>query len=302
MTDSRRFHPAPWPILLLGFIFAFGAAMTLWGPVNLLAWRGGTFPETDPERPHYQRDIMDVTRVQYEQQPSPDRFFSPGDSGLAPDHSRIGPADGSEDPDFIPDASGPWDAAFVSWVLNEVGLPVREPRADDPSAWLVRDTLELADAFAARGTYIPAEAEPDYVPQIGDVIFYDYPWPFGEHVNIVVGVIGREVRTVGGDELGKVGYARMGLRNRGGILGYGATGRLEDPFPPVDGFTFPGPGGVTLGGGHVDDGDGGAGTDGDGAEDTVGDDPDDAEGRDVDGEAHDDRPADQRRPEDDGGN
>lgn len=300
MTDSRRFRLAPWPILLLGFIFAFGAAMTLWGPVNLLAWRGGTFPETDPERPEYQRDIVDVTRLQYEEQPDPDRFFSPGPDGPLPDQTRIGPADGSADPDFIPDASGPWDAAFVSWVLNEVGLPIREPRADDPSAWLVRDTFDLADAYAARGAYIPAEAEPEFVPQIGDVIFYDYPWPFGEHVNMVVGVRGGEVHTVGGNELGRVGFARMGMRNRGGILGYGATGRLEDPFPPIDAFTFPGPGGVTLGGRHVDDLD--DRPDGMGPGDGGPADPGGDGGFDVDGEAHTDVPTGQSRPEDEAGN
>ena len=63
---------------------------------------------------------------------------------------------------------------------------------------------------------------------MGDLVFYDYPWPFGHHVNMVVAVHG-DVVTVGGDELGGVGLASMNLRNRGGIMGWGATGRLEDP-------------------------------------------------------------------------
>ena len=65
MTDadrSRRFRLAPWPILLLSFVFVFGAAMSAWGPVNVLAWRGGEFPDVDPERPTYQQRIAEIGR------------------------------------------------------------------------------------------------------------------------------------------------------------------------------------------------------------------------------------------------
>lgn len=241
MSESRRPRLAPWPILVLGFVFAFGAAVTLWGPVNLLAWRGGTFPETIPDRPLYQQDIMDVTRAQYQEQPGPDRYFSPGPDGRLPDQNWIGPRDGSEDPDFAPAAEGPWAAAFVSWVLNEVGLPVREPYVGDPEAWLITDHRELADAYEARGAFIRAEEDPYLSPQIGDVIFYDYPWPFGGHVNMVVDVVGGEIYTVGGDELGRVGLSRMAMRNRSGIVGFGATGMLEDPYPGNGGITFEDP-------------------------------------------------------------
>lgn len=206
MTE-RRFRVPPWPILLLAFVFAFGAAFTLWGPVNLLAWRGGDFPETPEDRPAYQQRLVDLAREQYEAQPGPRRY--------------------------TPDPEGPWDAAFVSWLFNEAGLPVRYPHADDPEAWRVDDVLELRDVLADRGAYIPVEEEPDLMPQIGDLIFYDYPGPLGHHVNMVVAVYD-DVITVGGDELGGVGLASMNLRNRGGIMGWGATGRLEDPLAPTE--------------------------------------------------------------------
>lgn len=226
MTDAReprRFGPVPWPILLLAFVFVFGAAITLWGPVNLLAWRGGTFPAPDPERPVYQQKIVEITRVQHEDQPDGSRYFTRGDAGAGPSESGIPPKDGA-----APDPDGPWDAAFVSWVLSEAGLPVRAEKPGNPDAWLVADTLELAGAMADRGAYIDAEADPEFSPQVGDLVFYDYPWPFGYHVNMIVAVHG-DVVTVGGDELGGVGLASMNLRNRGGIMGWGATGRLEDP-------------------------------------------------------------------------
>lgn len=236
MTDAdrpRRFSLAPWPILLLAFVFVFGAAMTLWGPVNLLAWRGGAFPDPDPERPIYQQKIMEIARVQHEDQPGGARYFTRGDVEAGPSESTIGPKDGA-DPlldDASPDPEGPWDAAFVSWVLNEADLPVRGERPGEPDAWLIADTLELARAMADRGAYVSAEDAPEFSPQIGDLIFYDYPGPFGHHVNMVVAVHG-DVVTVGGDELGKVGLTSMNLRNRGGIMGWGATGRLEDPVTP----------------------------------------------------------------------
>lgn len=221
MTDadrSRRFRLAPWPILLLSFVFVFGAAMSAWGPVNLLAWRGGEFPDIDPERPTYQQRIAEIGREQYGEQPDGARYFSRGDEVAVLD-------DGSSAPE------GRWDAAFVSWVLNEAGLPVRPETAGDVDAWLIDDPLELAGAMADRGAYIDADDEPEFSPQIGDLIFYDYPGPFGHHVNIVVAVSG-DVVTVGGDELGRVGLAHMNLRNRSGIMGWGATGRLEDPIAP----------------------------------------------------------------------
>lgn len=234
MTDAdrpRRFRLAPWPILLLAFVFVFGAAMTLWGPVNLLAWRGGTFPDPDPERPVYQQKIVEIGRVQYEDQPDGSRYFTRGDDEAGPSESTVAPKEG-DDPlldDASPDPEGPWDAAFASWVLNEAGLPVRAEKPGESDAWLIADTLELAGAMADRGAYIDADDDPEFSPQIGDLIFYDYPGPFGHHVNIVVAVQG-DVVTVGGDELGGVGLASMSLRNRGGIMGWGATGRLEDPF------------------------------------------------------------------------
>ncbi|MFC3850355.1 CHAP domain-containing protein [Corynebacterium hansenii] len=228
MTDARpprRFGLAPWPILLLVFVFAFGAAVTLWGPVNLLAWRGGPFPETDPERPLYQQGIVEIARAQYEEQPGGARYFTRGDGEAGPSESTVAPKTG-------PDRrypEGRWDAAFVSWVLNEVGLPVRAEQPGRPNSWLVTDVLELAGAMADRGAYIDAAAEPEFSPQIGDLVFYDYPGPFGHHVNMVVAVHG-EVVTVGGDEFGKVGLASMNLRNRSGIMGWGATGMLEGPL------------------------------------------------------------------------
>ncbi|WP_295624299.1 CHAP domain-containing protein [uncultured Corynebacterium sp.] len=233
MTDaerSRRFHFPPWPIVLLALVFVFGAAMTLWGPVNLMAWRGGDVPPSNSDRPVHEQKILEVIRVQHEDQPGGRRYFTRGDAEHDPSEGAIAPKNGTDDPldDAGRDADGPWDAAFVSWVLNEAGIPVRPEAPGKTDAWLVTGTPELADAMAARGAYVSAEDDPEFRPQVGDLIFYDYPGPFGYHVNIVIGGNGDNILTAGGDELGRVGIASMDLRNRGGIMGWGTTGRLAD--------------------------------------------------------------------------
>lgn len=216
----------PWPILVLSLVFIVGAAMTMWGPVNLLATRGGDFPEPDPDRPVQQLRIVDILHAQYVDQPGPSRYFTRGTGQPEPSESDVAPAEDSPQPP-PPDPEGPWDAAFVSWVLNEAGLPVRQETPANPDAWLIADTLELARAFDDRGAYLSAADAPEFSPQLGDLIFYDYPGPLGHHVNIVVGVHG-DVVTVGGDEFGRVGLASMNLRGRGGIMGWGATGLLKE--------------------------------------------------------------------------
>ncbi|MDO5030665.1 MAG: hypothetical protein Q4E11_08805 [Corynebacterium sp.] len=272
----------PVSILLLTAIFIFAGWFTLFGPVNVLAWRGGTFPHTEGDRPHYQQALKDIARYQYEEQPSPEIYFGQAcgaDSeeirkaipkvGANPDSD----ADPEENAEFAAaaadrvagitgdsatggndragesaeglnpkldafgnevDCSGSWTAPFLSFLLASAGVPLYEASdstqagstASSASAnpWLVTDVEQLMQAYQDHDAFMTDE---EFSPQVGDIIFYRYPAGLGVHANMVVGVQGDWV-TIGGDELGKVGLASMTVRNRGGIVGYGATGLFEN--------------------------------------------------------------------------
>nr|WP_240393986.1 hypothetical protein [Corynebacterium lactis] len=130
------------------------------------------------------------------------------------------------------DCEGNWDAAFLSFTLAAAGVPLYMPDADHETAsenfWLVTGVEQLMQAYRDRGAFFD---NPDFSPQVGDIIFYRYPGGLGVHANMIVAVT-QDWITVGGDEFGKVGLASMTLRKRGGIVGYGATGYFENaPLP-----------------------------------------------------------------------
>lgn len=233
-SKLKRISIPPWPILLLSFVIIFGAVFILWGPVRPMAWRIDQFPATNLERPQWQQNITNVTRQQFLDKPDGSRYFGPmctdqilPEPTPQPEPPRDGdsPAPDVVKKEFPYDCDGKWDAAFVSWVMNEVGMPLAEPTPEDPYAWLEPDVDRMIERFRANDAF---HEEPDFMPQIGDIVFYDDPWPLGKHVNFVVDVRG-DLVTVGGDEVGGVGVATMKLAHRGGILGFGATGKFERP-------------------------------------------------------------------------
>lgn len=299
----------PVSVILLAAAFVFAGWFTLFGPIGILAWRGGTFPPTEPDRPYYQQALKDVARYQYQEQPSPSIYFglacgasrddlraaipqvgSHPDSDANPDadpvaaaaaaasmpgaevaagvrnsrtEAKTAAARGDLDPRLDAfghevDCSQSWTAPFLSFLLASAGVPLyadpafgsatdtdtfsstkgasehpRENDTDDGSpttanAWLVTDVNQLIQAFKDRNAYV---TDPSFSPQVGDVVFYKHPAGQGIHANMVVAVTGDWV-TIGGDEHGRVGLASMTLRNRGGVIGYGATGLFEHaPLP-----------------------------------------------------------------------
>lgn len=290
LLQRVRAATPPASILALTAVFLFAGWFTLFGPINVLAWRGGTFPRTEPDRPYYQQALKDVARYQYEEQPSPEVYFGlacgatdddirgvipevgkhpdsyadpTADEGAAATAAETRPGsahkaanqasatdrasaakqtsestpnlDANLDPNLdafgnTVDCSGSWTAPFLSFLLASAGVPVydaAEGPKDTASAtanpWLVTDVEQLMDAYKAHDAFV---TDKEFSPQVGDIIFYRYPAGLGMHANMVVAVQGDWV-TIGGDELGKVGLASMTLRNRGGIVGYGATGYFE---------------------------------------------------------------------------
>lgn len=272
MARKLRDVLPPVSIVLLTILFIFAGWFNLYGPVNLLAWRGGEFPETEKDRPFYQQDLKDITRFQYENQPDHAVYFGAACGASEDDILRVIPplpADAQIDeprpphgPEFIPnkkglgndsgkkdatneefnshldafgdkvDCGGRWDAAFISFAMAASGIHFYQPEPgrdiESENFWLVTDVEQLMQVYRDRGAFF---ANPDFSPQVGDVIFYHYPGGLGVHANMIVAVT-EDWITVGGDEFGKVGLASMTLRNRGGIVGYGASGYFEGaPLP-----------------------------------------------------------------------
>ncbi|WP_246819381.1 MULTISPECIES: hypothetical protein [unclassified Corynebacterium] len=297
MLQRVRAAIPPVSILVLTAVFLFAGWFTLFGPINVLAWRGGTFPRTEADRPYYQQALKDVARYQYEEQPSPEVYFGLACGATDDDIRSVIPkvgehpnsdADPTADADAVAaaaatrpgsaptaanqtaklnpnldafgntvDCSGSWTAPFLSFLLASAGVPVFDTPEDSAAnsatdnnnaeqyntaqnrtaqnstattenPWLVTDVEQLMDAYKAHDAFV---TDKDFSPQVGDIIFYRYPASLGVHANMVVAVQGDWV-TIGGDELGKVGLASMTLRNRGGIVGYGATGYFEQA--PLD--------------------------------------------------------------------
>lgn len=297
MLQRVRATIPPVSILVLTAVFLFAGWFTLFGPINVLAWRGGTFPRTEADRPYYQQALKDVARYQYEEQPSPEVYFGLACGATDADIRSVIPkvgehpnsdADPTADEDAVVaaaatrpgsapaatnqtsklnpnldafgdtvDCSGSWTAPFLSFLLASAGVPVfdtpensaansatdnnsteqyntaqnrteQNSTAATQNPWLVTDVEQLMDAYKAHDAFV---TDKDFSPQVGDIIFYRYPAGLGVHANMVVAVQGDWV-TIGGDELGKVGLASMTLRNRGGIVGYGATGYFEQA--PLD--------------------------------------------------------------------
>lgn len=87
----------------------------------------------------------------------------------------------------------PWCADFVSAVMRESGVPLRNPNS---GSWRIPGVATLTDYLRDSGRWRGVQ----YRPQPGDIVVYDHPSPWGQHTNIVVAVDGDRVSTVGGNQ------------------------------------------------------------------------------------------------------
>jgi len=98
-------------------------------------------------------------------------------------------------------SAGDWCAWFVSWVLKEAGSPVN---SSDPPTW------STVSRFFVLGVpekgYVTHMNDGSYTPVAGDLAIYGSVTPDGAggydvyHINIVVGMNGNQVITIGGNE------------------------------------------------------------------------------------------------------
>lgn len=114
----------------------------------------------------------------------------------------------------------PWCADFVSTVLRDSGLPLRNPNS---GTWRIPGVYTLTEYFQKAGKLEPATP---YRPQPGDVVLYAPEHPqLRQHTNIVVSVDGDTVTTVGGNQAGGISALTYRVADTFGIVGYGVPVR-----------------------------------------------------------------------------
>lgn len=109
-----------------------------------------------------------------------------------------------------------WCANFVSWVMRQAGDPLRNAAN---GSWRVPGVYALKDTFVAQDKFEPR----GYRPSPGDVVLYGG----SGHTNIVVGVDGDNITTIGGNENNRIGQRTIS-RFSGNIMGFG---RITDTAP-----------------------------------------------------------------------
>jgi len=112
--------------------------------------------------------------------------------------------------------SEPWCADFVSWVLYTADEPLINPNTD---SWRIPGTKTLRTFYEVNQRFESAES--DYTPQVGDVVLYDNPSPYGQHANFVLRYDNGQLTTIGGNEPGGIRISTHDIRNDPGFLGYG---------------------------------------------------------------------------------
>ncbi len=112
--------------------------------------------------------------------------------------------------------SEPWCADFVSWIMKEAGVPLKNPNS---GSWRIPGTYTLQDYYKSIGTF--KDASSGYTPKLGDVAVYRNSPVFGDHTNIVLKNEDGVLTTIGGNEKGKLRVYVNTQKNHSGLLGYG---------------------------------------------------------------------------------
>ena len=122
---------------------------------------------------------------------------------------------------YTQDNKESWCADYVSWVLNQVGTPLSNPNSD---SWRIPGVLTLKDYFTAQHTF---HAVGDYTPKTGDVAFYigrsGLDPRSKQHVNLVLSVESNTMRTIGGNEIGRMRISTQRYdTHQNSLIGFGS--------------------------------------------------------------------------------
>lgn len=138
-----------------------------------------------------QRKIIDITRLEYQGQPNYTKY-----------------SEGNREA---------WCADFVSWVYKTAGVPFTNPNS---GSWRIPGTYTLRDYLTGEGRLRSRES--NYSPKTGDLMLYDNPNSFGQHVNIVLQVNkDGSITTIGGNEPGGIRVKTHRANGESGFVGYG---------------------------------------------------------------------------------
>lgn len=109
-----------------------------------------------------------------------------------------------------------WCADFVSWIMKEADAPLHNPNS---GSWRIPGTYTLREYYQSVERFQPSSS--GYQPQVGDVVLYDNPGPFGQHTNIVVKNDHGTLTTVGGNENNAIRVQTYDLTTTQGVVGFG---------------------------------------------------------------------------------
>lgn len=138
-----------------------------------------------------QRKIIDITKSEFQSQP---------------DYTKY--SEGNREA---------WCADFVSWVYKTAGVSFTNPNSD---SWRIPGTYTLRDYLAGEGRLRSENS--NYSPKTGDLMLYDNPNSFGQHVNIVLRVNkDGSITTIGGNEPGGIRVKTHRANGESGFVGYG---------------------------------------------------------------------------------
>lgn len=112
----------------------------------------------------------------------------------------------------------PWCADFVSWIMREVGAPLKNPHS---GSWRIPGIFTLKEYYESVGRFYPVGS--DYAPRPGDVAIYQNSPKFDDHVHIILSAEDDILTTVGGNEHNRVRVYENTEREYRGLIGYGGA-------------------------------------------------------------------------------
>ena len=117
---------------------------------------------------------------------------------------------------FSQGAEEAWCANFVSWIMHQAGVPLKNQHT---GGWRIPGTFTLREYYETTGRFKSANS--GYQPLPGDVAIYRNSPVFGDHTNIVLKNDNGVLTTVGGNEANRIRVFVNRDKQYNGLLGYG---------------------------------------------------------------------------------